>query len=66
MSDPLANAQLELACRVGSRDAVLEALEEGADINFGHGSPLIIAMMAGDRTMVATLIELGADLFRSN
>ncbi len=62
MSDPFANAQLELAVRVGSRDAIVEAIEEGADIDFGESSPLIIAIMAGDRATISTLVELGADL----
>ena len=57
----MANAQLELACKVGSREAIIEAIEDGADIDFGGGSPLITAILAGDRATVATLIELGAD-----
>ncbi len=58
----MANAQLELACKVGSREAILEAIEDGADINFGGSSPLITAILAGDRATVATLVELGADV----
>lgn len=57
-----ANAQLELACRVGCRATIEEALDEGADINFGGSSPLITAILAGDRETVAILVELGADV----
>ena len=68
MSDRLANAQLDLACQVGSREAIIEAIEDGADINHSDSSPLILAIMAGDRVTVSTLIELGADvsLFETN
>ena len=62
MNDPMANAQLELACRVGSREAIIEAIEEGADIDHNGSSVLIIAIMAGDRDTVSTLVELGADV----
>lgn len=62
MSDSLANTQLELACRVGSREDVLEALEDGADINCNGNSPLFIAIMANDRSLVSTLVEKGADV----
>lgn len=62
VSDPFANAQLELACGVGSREAIEEALEEGADINFGGSTPLIGAILAGDRPTVEILVELGADV----
>lgn len=58
----MANAQLELACRVGSREAIMEALEDGADIDFGGSSPLIIAILARDRPTVETLVSLGADV----
>lgn len=61
MSDPQANGQLELACRVGSIDAIDEALEEGADLDFDGGSPLFIGIMAGDRAVVEALVERGAD-----
>jgi len=62
MNDPFANSQLDLACRVGSRDAIIEAIEDGADINHSGSSPLILAIMANDRKTVETLVELGADL----
>ena len=58
----MANAQLDLACQVGSKDAIIEAIEDGADINHGGGSPLILAIMANDRPTVAALVELGADV----
>ena len=62
MSDPLANTQLELACRVGSLDDVVEALDEGADINCNGSEPLFIAIMAENRELVSLLIEKGADV----
>ena len=62
MSDPIANAQLELACRVSALDDLLEALEEGADVNCKGGSPLFLAIMAGERSVVEVLVERGADL----
>lgn len=61
VSDPIANAQLELACRVGALDDLLEALEEGADLNCKGGSPLFLAIMAGERSVVEALVERGAD-----
>ena len=62
MNDPFANSQLDLACRVGSRDAIIEAIEDGADINHDGSSPLILAIMANDRPTVEVLVELGADV----
>ncbi len=62
MNDPFANSQLDLACRVGSRDAIIEAIEDGADINHSGSSPLILAIMANDRSTVEALVELGADV----
>lgn len=62
MSDPLANQQLDLACQVGSRDDIIEAIEDGADINHSGSSPIILAIMANDRDTVGILVELGADL----
>ena len=61
VSDLIANAQLELACRVGALDDMLEALEEGADVNCKGGSPLFLAIMAGERTVVEALVDRGAD-----
>ena len=62
MSDPLANAQLELACTVGSVSDVEDALDDGADIDFNCSSPLFVAIMAGNREVVAKLVERGADV----
>ena len=61
VSDSLANAQLELCCRVGSVDGLLEALEDGADINCSGGLPLYVAIMARDRVIVSALVQNGAD-----
>ncbi len=61
VNDPLANAQLELCCRVGSVEGLLEALEDGADINGNGGSPLYVAIMARDRAIVSALVQHGAD-----
>lgn len=51
-----------MACRLGAVDSVLEALDEGAEINFAGGSPLFTAIMAGERAVVEMLVEKGADL----
>jgi hypothetical protein len=62
MSDPLANAQLELACRLGALEEVVEALEDGADIDFGSGTALFVAISEGEREVVSLLVEKGADV----
>ena len=62
MSDPFANSQLELACRLGAIDDIVEALEDGADINCNGGSPVFIAMMENERESLVTLLEHGADI----
>ena len=62
VTDSLANTQLELACRLGSEEDILEALEDGADINFNESTPLFVAVMAGDRAVVTVLVEQGADV----
>ena len=62
MSDPLANTQLELACRVGSLEDVLEALDDGADINCNGSEPIFIGIMSGNRELVTLLLEKGADV----
>ncbi|MGI9239739.1 MAG: DMP19 family protein, partial [Verrucomicrobiales bacterium] len=62
MNDPVANAQLELACRLGVLDDIVEALEDGADINCNGNSPIFFAVQAGDPTVVAALLERGADV----
>lgn len=62
MSDPIANFQLELACRLGAIDDIVEALEDGADIDCNGGSPVFIAMMKNERASLETLVEHGADI----
>jgi len=62
VSDPIANSQLELACRLGAIDDIVEALEDGADINCNGGSPVFIAMMENERASLETLLEHGADV----
>ncbi|MEM8955889.1 MAG: hypothetical protein AAGD22_17165 [Verrucomicrobiota bacterium] len=62
MNDPVANSQLELACRLGALDEVSEALEDGADIDFGSGTPLYVAICEGEREVVALLVKRGADV----
>lgn len=62
MSDPVANCTLELACTVGSIDNALEALDEGADINFGGGAPLFAAIFNRNREIVRMLVERGAEI----
>lgn len=62
MSDPVANAQLELACRLGLLDELVEALEDGADINCNGHSPLFFAVQHGHRALLAALVERGADI----
>jgi hypothetical protein len=43
-------------------DEVVEALEDGADIDFGSGTPLFVAISEGLREVVALLVERGADV----
>ncbi len=62
MNDPVANAQLELACRLGVLDDLVEALEDGADIDCNGGAPLFFAVQAGDPAIVSALLERGADV----
>lgn len=62
MSDPQANGQLELACKVGLIPEIDEALAEGADINCYGSSPLFIGIMANDQPIVEALVERGADI----
>lgn len=62
MSDSFANSQLELACRIGAINDLIEALEDGADINYNGGSPIFIAIMAGERRAAEVLVERGADV----
>ncbi len=61
MSDPIANCTLELACTVGSLDDAIEALEDGADVNFRGGAPLFLAIFNRNREVINYLIDQGAD-----
>ncbi|MGK0186623.1 MAG: hypothetical protein ACI9R3_002406 [Verrucomicrobiales bacterium] len=62
MSNPSADAQLELCCRTGSLDGIMEALNDGADVNCNGHSPLFIAVMANDREVVSALVNNEADV----
>jgi hypothetical protein len=62
MNDPVANGQLELACRLSSLDDIVEALDDGADINCKGYSPLFIAIQNADRAVLKVLVERGADV----
>ncbi len=62
MSDAAANCTLELACTVGSVADALEALEEGADINYKGGAPLFNAIFNRNVEVIRLLIERDADL----
>ncbi|MAS92527.1 MAG: hypothetical protein CMO55_04960 [Verrucomicrobiales bacterium] len=61
MSDPIANCTLELACTVGSLDNAIEAIEEGADVNFRDGAPLFLAIVNRNRHIINMLLDHGAD-----
>ena len=61
MSDPIANLTLELACTVGSIDNALEALEDGADVNYQGGAPLFLAIIDRNRALIKILLDRGAD-----
>lgn len=56
-----ADRELELACKVGSVPDFQRALAEGADVNADGGSPLFVAIMKGNRTMIEHLLDAGAD-----
>lgn len=60
MSDPIANRTLELACTVGASEDALEALEDGADVNFQGGAPLFLAIMNRHRDLIHLLLDHGA------
>ena len=62
MSDPAANRTLELACTVGAVDDAAEALDDGADIDFGGGAPLFLAIYNKNREILNLLVDRGADL----
>ncbi len=61
MSDPIANCTLELACTVGSLENAMEAIEDGADVNFRGGAPLFLAIFNRNREVINYLIDQGAD-----
>lgn len=61
MSAPIANRTLELACTVGSLDDALEAIEDGADVNFRSGAPLFLAIVNRNRAIIRFLLDHGAD-----
>ncbi|MCG8603052.1 MAG: ankyrin repeat domain-containing protein [Verrucomicrobiales bacterium] len=61
MSDPVANRTLELACTVGALDDAIEAVEEGADINFQGGAPLFLAISNRNRELIEFLLDQGAE-----
>lgn len=52
---------LELACNVGSIDNALEAIQEGADVNFQGGAPLFLAIINRDRNIINILLDHGAE-----
>ncbi len=60
MSDPIANRTLELACTVGAPDDAIEAIEDGADVNYQGGAPLFQAIMNRNREMIHLLLDHGA------
>lgn len=61
MSDPIANCTLELACTVGALDDAVEAIEDGADVNFNGGAPLFLAIVNRNREIIHLLLDQGAD-----
>jgi hypothetical protein len=61
MSDAIANRTLELACTVGSLENAVEAIEDGADVNFREGSPLFLAIVNRDRVIINFLLDHGAN-----
>lgn len=61
MNDPVANRTLELACTVGALDDAREALEDGADVNFGAGAPLFLGIVNRNRGIIHFLLDHGAD-----
>ncbi len=61
MSDPIANRTLELACTVGAADDAIEAIEDGAEVNFQGGAPLFLAIMNRNRDIIHLLLDHGAN-----
>lgn len=60
MIDPTANRTLELACTVGAVDDALEAIEDGADVNYQAGAPLFLAIINRNRDLIHLLLDHGA------
>ena len=52
---------LELACTVGCLSNALEAIEEGADVNFQGGAPLFLAIINRNRAIINLLLDHGAE-----
>lgn len=61
MSDPVANRTLELACTVGALDDAIEAIEDGADVNFQEGAPIFLAIANRNREIINFLLDQGAN-----
>jgi len=61
MSDPVANCTLELACTVGAMDDAIEAVEDGADVNYQEGAPIFLAIANRNREITALPLDQGAD-----
>ncbi len=51
---------LELACTVGSFINAIEAIEEGANVNFQGGAPLFLAILDRNRAIINLLLDNGA------
>jgi hypothetical protein len=52
---------LELACTVGSLSNAIEAIEEGANVNFQGGAPLFLAILNRNRAIINLLLDNGAE-----
>lgn len=50
------------ACKLGNTLMAIDAINNGADINYGNGKPILIATMTGDINMTNLLITNGADV----
>ncbi|HRQ91148.1 MAG TPA: hypothetical protein PLA50_20320, partial [Bacteroidia bacterium] len=46
---------------VGSVENAMEAIEEGADVNFGSGAPLFLSIVNRNRSMIELLLDHGVD-----
>jgi ankyrin repeat protein len=51
---------LELACTVGSLENAIEAIEEGANVNYQGGAPLFLAIVNRNRAIINMLLDHGA------